>query len=145
MSVINIDEIISILPHRFPFLLVDRVLEIDLEGRRIVGLKNVTVNEPFFTGHFPNHPVMPGVIQVEAMAQVAGILLNKVSGREGKIAYFTSIDNVRFRRMVIPGDQLIIEVEYLKARLSIVKVKGSIKIGGELVTEAELMFSYDRD
>jgi len=145
MSGFNVDEIMRILPHRHPILLVDRILECDLEKKRIVGIKNVTATEPHFTGHFPGHPVMPGVLQLESMAQVAGILLNKLSGREGRIAYFTSIDAVRFRRMVIPGDQLYIEVDFVKAKLNMAKVIGRISISGELVTEAELMFSFERD
>ena len=141
---ILIDQIIKILPHRYPFLLVDRVVECDYE-KRIVGIKNVTMNEPFFQGHFPGHPVMPGVLQLEAMAQVGGILLNCKSNRGGKIAYFTSVDNARFRRMVIPGDTLRIEIEFLKLKMSIVKVAGKIFVGDEIACEAELMLAFEKD
>jgi 3-hydroxyacyl-[acyl-carrier-protein] dehydratase len=145
MSVIDINEILRILPHRYPFLLVDRIVELDLEALRIVGLKNVTINEPFFPGHFPGQPVMPGVLQLEAMAQVAGILLNKRSMREGKIAYFVSIDGARFRRIVRPGDQLRLEITFVKARANFASVSGKITVDGQLATEAELMFSFEKD
>ena len=138
------DQIEQIIPHRYPFLLVDRILETDMENR-IVGLKNVTVNEPFFPGHFPGQPVMPGVLQLEAMAQVAGILLNKRSKREGKIAFFVTINNAKFRRIVRPGDQLRIEIEFTKARANFVWVTGKITVDGQLATEAELSFSFEKD
>ena len=141
MSGMEIDEILKVLPHRYPFLLVDRIIESDWETR-IVGIKNVSVNEPFFQGHFPGHPVMPGVLQLEVMAQVGGLLLNKREGMEGKIAYFTSVDKARFRRMVLPGDVLRIEVEFLRARLRTAKVHGVITMGDEKSCEADLMFSY---
>ena len=144
MSGLDINEILRILPHRYPFLLVDRILESDMENR-IVGLKNVTVNEPFFPGHFPGQPVMPGVLQLEAMAQVAGILLNKRSKREGKIAFFVTINNAKFRRIVRPGDQLRIEIEFTRARANFVWVTGKITVDGQLVTEAELSFSFEKD
>lgn len=141
---ILIDQIIKILPHRYPFLLVDRIIECDFE-KRIVGIKNITMNESYFQGHFPGHPVMPGVLQLEAMAQVGGILLNCKGERHGKIAYFTSIDSARFRRMVIPGDTLRIEIEFLKAKLSIAKVAGKIFVGDEIACEAELMFAFEKN
>ena len=144
MSGLDINEILRILPHRYPFLLVDRIVETDMENR-IVGLKNVTVNEPFFPGHFPGQPVMPGVLQLEAMAQVAGILLNKRSKREGKIAFFVTINNAKFRRIVRPGDQLRIEIEFTKARANFVWVTGKITVDGQLATEAELSFSFEKD
>jgi beta-hydroxyacyl-ACP dehydratase FabZ len=144
MNGLDINEILRILPHRYPFLLVDRILETDMENR-IVGLKNVTVNEPFFPGHFPGQPVMPGVLQLEAMAQVAGILLNKRSKREGKIAFFVTINNAKFRRIVRPGDQLRIEIEFTKARANFVWVTGKITVDGQLATEAELSFSFEKD
>lgn len=144
MNGLDINEILRILPHRYPFLLVDRILETDMENR-IVGLKNVTVNEPFFPGHFPGQPVMPGVLQLEAMAQVAGILLNKRSKREGKIAFFVTINNAKFRRIVRPGDQLRIEIEFTKARANFVWVTGRITVDGQLATEAELSFSFEKD
>ena len=141
MPVIEIDEILRILPHRYPFLLVDRVVECDDE-RHIVGIKNVTVNEPYFQGHFPGHPVMPGVLQLEAIAQVSGILLNRMSNREGAIAYFVSVKDAKFRRMVRPGDTLRIEAEFLRSRLKTAKIEGRITAGGELVCQTSLMFQY---
>lgn len=143
MAQYGIDDILVTLPHRYPFLLVDRIIETDGETR-IVGLKNVTANEPFFQGHFPNKPVMPGVLQLEAMAQVAGILLNKRSGREGQIAYFSSIDKARFRRIVIPGDTLVMEINFLKMRMNLAKVSAVASVNGEVASEGELMFSVER-
>jgi beta-hydroxyacyl-ACP dehydratase FabZ len=140
MSVIEVNEILEILPHRYPFMLVDRILEIE-EGKRIVGIKNLTFNEPFFQGHFPGRPVMPGVLQMEAMAQVAGILLNKMFGGEGKISYFAAIDNARFRRPVVPGDQLRMEIEIVNAKPRLSKVNAKAFVDGKLVSEADLMFS----
>lgn len=136
----DIVELINTLPHRYPFLMVDRILKI--EEQTIVGLKNVTINEPFFQGHFPGHPVMPGVLQVEAMAQVAGILMLKKGENTGKIAYFMSADKVKFRKPVTPGDTLFIEVELTKARANkIGRATGRILVDNEIVSEAELMFS----
>jgi UDP-3-O-[3-hydroxymyristoyl] N-acetylglucosamine deacetylase/3-hydroxyacyl-[acyl-carrier-protein] dehydratase len=136
----DIVELLNTLPHRYPFILVDRILKI--HEMTIVGLKNVTINEPFFQGHFPGHPVMPGVLQVEAMAQVAGILMLKKGENVGKIAYFMSADKVKFRKPVTPGDTLIIEVELTKARGNkIGRAQGRILVDNEIVSEAELMFS----
>ncbi|WFB34811.1 3-hydroxyacyl-ACP dehydratase FabZ [Kiritimatiellota bacterium B12222] len=143
MDSFDIDEVMNTLPHRYPFLLVDRILESDWDTR-IVGLKNITVNEPFFQGHFPGNPVMPGVLQMEAMAQVAGILLNKRNDRDGQIAYFSSIDKARFRKIVRPGDSLIMEIVMIKARLNLAKVQATAKVNGELVSEGELMFHVER-
>ncbi len=140
MPDIEINEIMEILPHRYPFLLVDRIVEYDAE-KRIVGIKNVTINEPFFQGHFPGQPVMPGVLQMEALAQVAGILLNKMFGGEGKISYFAAIDNARFRRPVVPGDQLRLEVDVIKAKPRLSKVHAKAFVGEQLVSSADLMFS----
>jgi UDP-3-O-[3-hydroxymyristoyl] N-acetylglucosamine deacetylase/3-hydroxyacyl-[acyl-carrier-protein] dehydratase len=134
----DIDGIMQLIPHRYPFLLVDRILKID--GNFITGLKNVTVNEPFFQGHFPNHPIMPGVLQLEAIAQVAGILMYKRVENVGKIAYFMSAEEVKWRRPVHPGDALIIEVELRKVRGKIGKAKGVCKVQGEVVSEAEVTF-----
>ncbi|THF63469.1 3-hydroxyacyl-ACP dehydratase FabZ [Pseudothauera rhizosphaerae] len=137
----DINEILQYLPHRYPFLLVDRVLEIE-EGKRIVALKNVTINEPFFPGHFPTHPVMPGVLIVEAMAQVAALLSFKTMGvkpDENSVVLFAGIDNVRFKRQVVPGDQLVFEVEILQAKRNIYKYKGVARVGDQIATEAELM------
>src|ERR1700733_7383504 len=132
-------DIMKVLPHRFPFLMVDRIL--GFEGNiKAVGQKAVTMNEPFFPGHFPGHPVMPGVLQVEAMAQVASILLFKNTGVGGKIGYFMSADKVKWRKPVLPGDTLIIEVEMTKFRGKIAKATGLCRVKGEVVSEAELMF-----
>ncbi len=137
---IDINEIMKILPHAYPFLLVDRIVEIEPE-KRIVGIKNVTYNEPFFPGHFPGRPIMPGVLIVEAMAQTAGVLAFKsMPGEEqGKPVYFLGIDNVRFRKPVIPGDQLHLELEITKHRQAIWGFKGKALVDGKLVAEAELL------
>ena len=135
---LGIDEIIKIIPHRYPFLLVDRILELDA-GKRVVGIKNVTINEPFFQGHFPGHPVMPGVLIVEAMAQVGGLLLlGAVPDPESKIMYFTSLDNVKWRRPVKPGDQLRFELEMLQVRGRMCKMHGVARVDGEVVCEGDL-------
>lgn len=141
MPTLSVEEIRKILPHRYPFQLVDRILECD-DKERVVGIKNVTSNEPFFQGHFPDHPVMPGVLQLEAMAQTAGVLLSRVLKQEGRIAYFLSIDNARFRRLVTPGDQLRIEVKFEKLRLRMAKVHAVATVDGEVACEADLMFAY---
>jgi 3-hydroxyacyl-[acyl-carrier-protein] dehydratase len=137
---IEIKEIIHILPHAYPFLLVDRIIEME-PGKRIVGIKNVTYNEPFFPGHFPGRPIMPGVLIVEAMAQTAGILVfNSLPQEPNKPPiYFLGIDNVRFRKPVIPGDQLHLELEITKHRQSIWGFKGKALVDGKLVAEAELL------
>ena len=128
----------KILPHRYPFLLVDKILEIE-PAKRVVGIKNVTQNEPFFPGHFPGHPIMPGVLILEAMAQTGGILLMDVQENpHEKLAYFTGIDKVKFRRPVRPGDQLRFEMEMLRFRQSICKMAGKAFVDGKLVCEAEL-------
>jgi UDP-3-O-[3-hydroxymyristoyl] N-acetylglucosamine deacetylase/3-hydroxyacyl-[acyl-carrier-protein] dehydratase len=137
-TVLDIDEIIKVLPHRYPFLLVDRVLEME-PRKRIVGLKNVTINEPFFQGHFPGHPIMPGVLIIEAMAQVGGMLLmGAVPDPENKVVYFTSLDNVKWRRPVRPGDQLRFELEMIQIRGPMCKMKGVAKVDGETVAEADM-------
>lgn len=141
MAMLELEEIQKILPHRYPMLLVDRVLECD-DKTHIVAIKNVTANEPFFVGHFPGHPVMPGVLQLEAMAQVGGILLNRMLKKESNIAYFLAIDKARFRRVIRPGDQMRIEVTTEKLRLGMSRVKGRVLVDGELASEAELMFAY---
>ncbi len=137
---LDIEEIRAILPHRYPFLLVDRILELE-PGKRAVGLKNVTINEEFFEGHFPGHAVMPGVLVMEAMAQVGGVLLLSMSGNEGKLAYFGGMDKVRFRKPIFPGDTLITEVILLKNRGKIGKVKVIGRVDGEVAAEAEFIFA----
>lgn len=140
MSVLSINEIMKLLPHRYPMLLVDRILEIPEDGKRIVGLKNVTANEQFFQGHFPGAPVMPGVLIVEAMAQCAAVLfLREIEDRDRKLFLFGGVDKARFRRPVVPGDQLILECEVLQRRASTVKVRGVAKVGDAVVAEAELL------
>ncbi len=135
---LGIEEIMAALPHRYPFLLVDRILEIESD-KRIVGLKNVTINEPFFQGHFPGHPIMPGVLIVEAMAQVGGLLLmGSVDDPASKVVYFMSLDNVKFRRPVKPGDQLRFELEMLQIRGRVCRMRGEAKVDGEVVCEAEM-------
>lgn len=137
----NISEIQRFLPHRYPFLLVDRILEIE-EGKRVVGIKNVTINEPFFQGHFPGQPIMPGVLIVEAMAQVGGFLALLTLKKEGEpSAYFIGIDKARFRKPVVPGDNLRLEVEVLKQRRNMWVFSGAAYVDGALVTEAELMIA----
>lgn len=135
----DINEIMRMLPHRYPILLVDRVLECD-DKESIVALKNLTATEPFFQGHFPGDPIMPGVYQLEAMAQAAGILVNKVGQCEGAIAYFLAVDNARFRKVLRPGDQLRIEVKLVKMRLNMFWVRGEIRVDGQMACEADLMF-----
>jgi len=139
----NIQEVLEFLPHRYPFILVDRILEI-VPNEKIVALKNVSINEPFFQGHFPGMPIMPGVLIVEAMAQAGGILAieSMDTGRKGTLFYFMSMDKVRFRKPVIPGDQLLIEVQLLKARSKAMKISGIATVDGNRVAEAELMASF---
>ncbi|MFH1067485.1 MAG: bifunctional UDP-3-O-[3-hydroxymyristoyl] N-acetylglucosamine deacetylase/3-hydroxyacyl-ACP dehydratase [bacterium] len=136
----DINDVVRILPHRYPFLMVDRVLKFEGETKA-TGVKNVTVNEPFFQGHFPGHPIMPGVLQIEAMAQVASILLLRNAENAGKLGYFMSVDKAKFRKPVLPGDTLIIQVELTKTRGKIGKADGQCYVNGEVVSEAELMFA----
>lgn len=137
---LDINEIMSCLPHRYPFLLVDRVIDFQ-EGKEITAIKNVTINEPFFQGHFPGHPIMPGVLIVEAMAQVGGMLAFKSEpeNAEGKVVYFMGIDKARFRKPVVPGDQIRLVVTVLKQRRAIWRFKGEAFVDDNLVAEAELM------
>ena len=138
MAVLENIEIRDILPHRYPFLLVDRIVEI--EADRIVGIKNVTANEPFFTGHFPEFPVMPGVLIVEAMAQVAGVLvLLGVPDRASKLVLFASVEEAKFRKPVLPGDTLRIEMKILKKKATAVKAQGVVTVDGAQVAEATVM------
>ena len=146
MSIIDINEIKKYIPHRYPFLLVDRIIELEV-GKRVVGLKNVTVNEPFFPGHFPHSPVMPGVLIIEALAQAAAVLAFKTEGTvpdENSMVYFASVDNVRFKRPVVPGDQLILEAEIVRTIRNIWKFKAIARVGGEGASEAEFMCAIKR-
>lgn len=136
----NIQEIMKTIPHRYPFLLIDKVTEIET-GKRAVGIKNVTINEPFFQGHFPMMPVMPGVLIVEALAQLGAVVLLSADEFKGKIALFTGIDGLRFRRQVVPGDQLRLEARLLKLRSSIGKAAVKATVGDELAAEGEIMFA----
>jgi len=136
----DIQEIINTIPHRYPFLLVDRILEFE-KNKRIVGFKNVTINEPFFQGHFPGHPIMPGVLLLEAMAQTGAVLaLKSYTGDvQSKVIYFMSIDKAKFRKPVVPGDQVRFELEILKMRGNITSLRAEAKVDGALVAEAEMM------
>jgi len=136
---LDINQIKNMLPHRYPFLLVDRVLEI-VPKQRLVALKNVTVNESFFNGHFPQEPVMPGVLIIESMAQAAGLVMLTEEEHKGKIPYFTGIDKARFRKTIVPGDQIIIEIDVIRIKGNIGKVKAVAKVDNQIATEAELMF-----
>jgi len=140
---LDILAIIRRLPHRYPFLLIDRIIRM-VAGESIVALKNVTMNEPFFQGHFPSQPVMPGVLIVEAMAQAGGVLASESRGAEqaGGIIYFMGMDHVRFRQPVVPGDQLILEAQVLKMRSKVAKMAGRALVDGQLVAEAELLASF---
>lgn len=137
---INIGEILKILPHRYPFLLVDKILECKL-GESIKGFKNVTINEPFFQGHFPGQPIMPGVLILEAMAQVGGILayLSNEEEMKNRLFYFIGLDRVRFRKTVVPGDQIIFDLTMLKRKMKMYIMAGRATVDGKLVAEAELM------
>lgn len=135
----DITEILSFLPHRYPMLMVDRIVESE-PGKRIVGIKNVTINEPFFQGHFPGHPIMPGVLIVEAMAQVGGMLMmGAVEKAQDKVVYFMSLDRVKFRRPVVPGDQLRLELELLRLRGKTCQMRGEAFVEGTKVAEANMM------
>ena len=140
-TVLDIQSIMKILPHRFPFLFVDRIIELEV-GKRAVGVKNVTINDDFFRGHFPSRPVMPGVLMVEAMAQVGGIAVLTDVQHQGKLAFFLSADNVKFRKVVVPGDQLVLEAEVLKSKSKVAQVRAQAKVDGNLVAEAEMNFSF---
>ena len=136
--IVDAAKIMQYLPHRYPMLLVDRIVEFEA-GKRIVGIKNVTINEPFFQGHYPHHPVMPGVLQIEAMAQVGGLLMLEGEETHGKLVYFVTLDNVKWRRPVTPGDQLVFEVEVLQIKRHTCRMRGTGRVDGHLVVEAEMM------
>lgn len=138
-TVLEAKDILNILPHRHPFLLVDRIVECNNKDW-IVGIKNVAANEPCFQGHFPGLPIFPGVLQLEAMAQTAGILLNQLVGSAGKVSYYLGVDQAKFRRMVVPGDQMRMEIKLLRLRMGMAKVAGRTLVDGELACEAEMMF-----
>lgn len=136
---IDTNEIKKYLPHRYPFLLVDKIIEID--NMTIKGIKNVTVNEPFFEGHFPEHPIMPGVLIIEALAQTCGVLVLRIPENREKLAYFASINNAKFRKPVFPGDTLLLEISVTKHRSKVIQAHGIAKVGENIVAEADLLFS----
>ena len=142
-KLIDIKEIMKLLPHRYPFILIDRVVEL-VEGDKIIALKNVTINEPFFAGHFPGAPIMPGVLIIEAMAQAGGILLavSQPEEKRGKPVYFMGMDKVKFRKPVVPGDQLFFDVKILNIRSKAVKMSGIATVEGKCVAEAEFMAAF---
>ena len=140
MPELDIEAIKQILPHRYPFLLVDRILALE-PGKRAVGRKNITVNEPFFQGHFPQRAIMPGVMIIEVMAQVGGVMILSVEEHQGKLAYIGTVDGAKFRKPVVPGDTLEVEVELLRLRGNAGKVKCIARVGGDEVAEAEIMFA----
>jgi len=141
-KIIDVNMIQKILPHRYPFLLVDRIIEINEKTKKVVGIKNVTINEPFFQGHFPGLPIMPGVLILEAMAQVGGVGVLSTKDNIGKLAYFMSINNAKFRKPVVPGDQLVIEMDIVKQKMSIMQCHGVAKVDGAVVAEADMMFAF---
>lgn len=140
MAELNIDEILRMIPHRYPFLLVDRILEI-VPGERATGLKNVSVNEPFFQGHFPGNPIMPGVLQAEALAQVGAVTLLAQPEYRNRLILFAGIDKFRFRGVVRPGDRMIMELEVLRMRKGAGKARGEITVDGKVVSGGEIMFA----
>lgn len=143
LTALDIRQILAILPHRYPFVMVDRIVELEV-GKSIVGLKNVTINEPFFQGHFPGEPVMPGVLILEGMAQVGALLAYKSipDAIGSKLVYFAGLDGVRFRKVVRPGDQVVFRLEILKLKSKLSKMSGSAHVAGQLVAEAQLMASF---
>ena len=145
-NIFDIQAITKFLPHRYPFILIDRVIKLE-SGKEIVALKNVTINEPFFQGHFPTKPIMPGVLIIEAMAQTGGVLVIESMPKElhGQSVYFLGMDKVRFRKPVVPGDQIIFEVEILKIRSKAVKLSGKASVDKSLVAEAEILASFGDD
>lgn len=145
MTVLDMREILTVLPHRYPFLLVDRIVELE-KDTRAVGIKNVSVNEPFFQGHFPGNPIMPGVLIVEGMAQVgAALLLSSIPDRRDKLIFFTGIDQCRFRKPVVPGDSIRYELEVLKLRPRVCRMRGKAFVEDQLVAEAEILSAMSTD
>lgn len=142
-TILDVAQIKEIIPHRYPFLLVDRIIELEL-GKKAVGLKNVTINEPFFQGHFPEYPVMPGVLIVEALAQVGAIAVLGMEENKGKIGFLAGVDEFRFKEQVKPGDTLILEVELTRVRGSIGKGHGVATVNGKVVAEGDLMFALSQ-
>ncbi|MFP3726406.1 3-hydroxyacyl-ACP dehydratase FabZ [Priestia filamentosa] len=140
---LNIDEIKEIIPHRYPFLLVDKIIELEI-GKRVVGIKNVTANEEFFNGHFPDYPVMPGVLQLESAAQVGAVALLSMPEYKGKIAFFAGVEKCKFRKQVRPGDTLNIEVDVLSIRRNIGKAQALVTVDGQVAMEAEIMFAIQK-
>lgn len=136
----DINEIMKVIPHRYPFLLIDRILDLE-PGKKAAGIKNISVNEPFFQGHFPGYPVMPGVLIIEAMAQVGAVAVLTMPGMENKLALFAGIDGARFRRQVVPGDILRLEVEIVRIKGPLGKGRGVASVDGQMAAEAELMFA----
>jgi len=141
---LNIEEIMQVLPHRYPFLLVDRITEL-VPAQRAVGIKNITINEPYFTGHFPDHPVVPGVLMIEAMAQVGACALLSLEEYRDCLPFLAGVDRARFKRPAVPGDSLIISTELIKIRGAFGKGKGQIKVGDEIICAAEFMFALNRN
>ncbi|MBS5787123.1 MAG: 3-hydroxyacyl-ACP dehydratase FabZ [Clostridioides difficile] len=137
---LNIDQIKEIIPHRYPFLLVDKIIELEV-GKRAVGIKNVTANEPFFQGHFPDYPLMPGVLIIEALAQVGAVAMMSMDENKGKLGVFAGIDNVRFKKEVRPGDTLTMEIELISIRRNIGKATAKAYVGDELACKGDLMFA----
>src|SRR5215204_7814982 len=138
-TILDITQILSLLPHRYPFLLVDKIVEYE-QGKRVVGIKNVTLNEPFFQGHFPGAPVMPGVLIIEAMAQVGAVLaLREIEDRDQKLVLFTGIREARFRRPVVPGDTLVLEVTAMRIGSRVQRMRGEAKVEGQIAADAEIM------
>jgi len=142
-SVFGIQEIMGLLPHRYPFIMIDRILEL-IPGEKVIALKNVTINEPFFQGHFPGNPIMPGVLIIEAMGQAGAVLAAKSLEKElyGAVIYFMGMDKVKFRKPVVPGDQVVFELTFLKQRAKVFKMAGIARVDGNVVAEAELMASF---
>jgi 3-hydroxyacyl-[acyl-carrier-protein] dehydratase len=142
-TMLDIQEIMEIIPHRYPFLLIDQLLELE-PGQRALGVKNVTVNEPFFPGHFPGRPVMPGVLILEALAQVGACALLSLEQYRGRLVYYAGIDHARFKKIVVPGDRLVLETELVKIKSNIGKAHGRAMVGDQLVASAELLFALEK-